>query len=646
LADLQRIGNQALQKAPQPLRRALDGLGVQFKQENGQADPMAGGLGPGNRSVLAGVEKGSPNAISVLDPEAFSKSPEQLATHEGVHLWQNNLPPTLQKAIPADNPADPYNFGGTSGVKSLLAQGKGLANMPREQAAAAMQYGQSQGMPEPYNQLAHTMDKVPLSQIEMTDPMAKTLNMHPRAPQVPPSSTPGMNYANTLYQLGQPAPGDMPMDLAAIPLAPDLPASTTPHASLATPDPLQQNIQNDQQQLQKVRWAQANPWGTANNHPGTMGKIAHVLSVAGNIAGNIVAPNIMAGIPGTELHNQVEGNQLTHRLNAEAEEESQNQSRDAGTQATQLANAPEAQQRKNRLSDATAANIESETKDRDLAAAAGPSLSTAYAHAVQDAVKNGRDPSADPVVQHMADAITAIQKQPATKEANPQQQTYDSLIKGGMTPQQAYEKIREKPASVQVNPGTWSMAEDAEGHPELFNSKTGEMKAAPPGMQKSGTFAKNTKPTADEQRRADLSENLNENLSTLRDIVARRPELFGPLAGRWAELKQKFGSDDPDLGTLQTIQHQIGMAQISAHGMRSAQGIEGAGDSIMNHMHSGPHALLAAIDAAQNSVKTFSGDVENKGKPAAGAPQSGQVENGYRFKGGDPANQKNWEKVQ
>lgn len=126
------------------------------------------------------------------------------------------------------------------------------------------------------------------------------------------------------------------------------------------------------------------------------------------------------------------------------------------------------------------------------------------------------------------------------------------------------------------------------------------------------------KVTADEQRRADLAENLNENLDVLEDIVKRRPELFGPLAGRWAELKQKFGSDDPDLAKLQTIEHQIGMAQISAHGMRSAQGIQSAADSIMNNLHNGPGSMHAAIQAVRDSVKTFTADVENKRGGAAG----------------------------
>src|ERR1700744_2114254 len=128
----------------------------------------------------------------------------------------------------------------------------------------------------------------------------------------------------------------------------DMMPAAAPAASAQAPapmasDPLAQNINSDQQQLQKVRWAQANPWGTENNHPGTLGKIAHVLSVAGNIAGDIVAPNVMANVPGTELNRKAQGNKLTNEINQETGEESENQSRNAATQATQLANANEPQ---------------------------------------------------------------------------------------------------------------------------------------------------------------------------------------------------------------------------------------------------------------------------------------------------------------
>ena len=86
--------------------------------------------------------------------------------------------------------------------------------------------------------------------------------------------------------------------------------------------------------------------------------------------------------------------------------------------------------------------------------------------------------------------VEGIKPSKTAKEGTPQQDTYDSLIKQGLSPIQAYEKIREKPAGTTINEGTWSLQEDKDGNPILLNSKTGEAKAAPAGIAKSGTHAK------------------------------------------------------------------------------------------------------------------------------------------------------------
>ncbi len=138
------------------------------------------------------------------------------------------------------------------------------------------------------------------------------------------------------------------------------------------------------------------------------------------------------------------------------------------------------------------------------------------------------------------------------------------------------------------------------------------------------------KPTADEQRRADLAQNLNENFDQLEEIIKRRPDLFGPVAGRLTGLKAAMGSDDVDVAALETIKHQLGMAQISAHGMRSAMGIADAAKSVVNEFHNSPEATLAGIQAARNSVKTFTGNAEGdkagpqnkQAAPAAAQPKS------------------------
>lgn len=242
--SLQAIGNDA--KIPKPLQRVMHGLNPQFQEESGPMSPLAGGLGPDSHGMIAGVEQGRPNTISVMQPGVFAKNADQLATHEDTHLWQNNLPPALQAKIPADNPKDPYNYGGTSAIQSLVKRGGTLLDLPREQQAAAMQYGQVQGMPEPYKSLANTMNSIPLSTVDMTDPNAKEINTHPRAP-LPPI----MNYATDTYKKGQPAPGDDDIDLSAgLSPAPaktsgasddiDLSAGMNPAPQAAPPTPMSQ----------------------------------------------------------------------------------------------------------------------------------------------------------------------------------------------------------------------------------------------------------------------------------------------------------------------------------------------------------------------------------------------------------------------
>jgi hypothetical protein len=62
--------------------------------------------------------------------------------------------------------------------------------------------------------------------------------------------------------------------------------------------------QADRIQLQINDLQKKNPWGSDNNHPGALGKIAHVFSKIGNTAGDVLEPGLMELIPGTDLNNQ------------------------------------------------------------------------------------------------------------------------------------------------------------------------------------------------------------------------------------------------------------------------------------------------------------------------------------------------------
>jgi hypothetical protein len=132
------------------------------------------------------------------------------------------------------------------------------------------------------------------------------------------------------------------------------------------------------------------------------------------------------------------------------------------------------------------------------------------------------------------------------------------------------------------------------------------------------------KPSMDEQRRADLANNMNENLDQLEDILHRRPELFGPIAGRMTGLRGSVGTDDQDVARLKAIEEFMGMAAVGAHAMRNAQHVETAAHAITNGFKNSPQAVSAAVDTARKSLQTFINDANRgQGGSSVAAPQGG-----------------------
>ena len=134
----------------------------------------------------------------------------------------------------------------------------------------------------------------------------------------------------------------------------------------------------------------ADPYGSPDNHPGFFGKLAHALSHA----------------TGGDTRRQWEEQGLTKQLNDVTAQESQNQSRDASTANIQSETdeRPGNDLSRRNMEHAQADNLESEVSARQE-----PNLANAYSHAVNQAIKEGRDPATDPIVAHLSDAIVALQ---------------------------------------------------------------------------------------------------------------------------------------------------------------------------------------------------------------------------------------------
>lgn len=121
------------------------------------------------------------------------------------------------------------------------------------------------------------------------------------------------------------------------------------------------------------------------------------------------------------------------------------------------------------------------------------------------------------------------------------------------------------------------------------------------------------------------------------DIEANKASL-GTL-GAWVE---KYGLNtpiaDPQLAGLQAELSTFAALQPAMHGFRSHSALE-AFDKIIGGLQKYPDATIASI---RGILKTAGEINPNLGA----APAKGNVEDGYRFKGGDPSKQSNWEKVE
>ena len=82
-----------------------------------------------------------------------------------------------------------------------------------------------------------------------------------------------------------------------------------------------------QQELNRIEEEKANPWGSANNHPGLLGKIGHIAAKVGNTALDVVAPGLAYTIPGTELNRQAREHDLKDELAREKAAEGQEANR-------------------------------------------------------------------------------------------------------------------------------------------------------------------------------------------------------------------------------------------------------------------------------------------------------------------------------
>lgn len=123
----------------------------------------------------------------------------------------------------------------------------------------------------------------------------------------------------------------------------------------------------------------------------------------------------------------------------------------------------------------------------------------------------------------------------------------------------------------------------------------------------------NPQPTATERNKGDLGQSSLHQIGEMRDVLDRRPDIFGPGAGRANRIQQWLGSSDPD-----AIKYRSSSQYLADH---SAALFGGRGEYIMKQLHDltderfGPDALKQALTEADKTSQGFvnAGTTHGKG---------------------------------
>jgi hypothetical protein len=329
-----------------------------------------------------------------------------------------------------------------------------------------------------------------------------------------------------------------------------------PMVQLST-DPLEQIEAHKQNQLQRIQWQQSHPWGTAENHPGTLGKIAHVLSVVGNMAGDIAGPAQMEMINGTQLNRASRERSLENGIAGIEQQRGMNAERQATTQES-LARLPliGAQTRE------AVANADARENPQPAPKEEHWNVSPEYTGPNGEPVEVEQNSGQTRLAQG-ANGFKRVGKPGEDKEETPEQQAFHGYIAQGMTPAQAYTKLHQKELSGE--PGTWQLAEDASGKPVLYNTKTAQTRDAD-GMQRPGTHAKAAQADEGEQQAINYAEDyLKRAVFTGSGDEALQEKFF-----ELAKPKTGFRMTQPQMDMLQHSRDW--MSGMMAHVRHATQG--------------------------------------------------------------------------
>ena len=138
-------------------------------------------------------------------------------------------------------------------------------------------------------------------------------------------------------------------------------------------------------------------------------------------------------------------------------------------------------------------------------------------------------------------------------------------------------------------------------------------------------FQSNVRPTGTEIGRADLSTSALDQMDTMKDILTKRSDLFGPAAGRATNFTQWVGSQDPDAQQFSAAARTAADHLAGVFGGRSQAALQAIYDTIGRNQ-TNPAAAIAALNQMEKAAKI----IQKRGtrKTVGGVPQNTPFDDG------------------
>jgi len=118
------------------------------------------------------------------------------------------------------------------------------------------------------------------------------------------------------------------------------------------------------------------------------------------------------------------------------------------------------------------------------------------------------------------------------------------------------------------------------------------------------SFQGNVKPTGQEIGRTDLAISTLEQIGDVRGIIDKRPDMFGPGAGRGTDFTVWLGSQGPDAQRMKAAISTISSHLAGVFGSRSKYAQEEIA-RVIGQFRTNPDALKAALDQYQKAAETI-----------------------------------------